>query len=52
LLFLEFGNVAQQLGIDKETILANLQALLPVWGVTDLTSGDYETIYSALSNNV
>jgi len=51
-LFAEFGHVAQQLGVKKEVILANLQALLPMWGVTDLTEKDYETIYSALSNNV
>ncbi len=52
LLFLEFGKVAQQMGIDKTTILANLQALLPVRGVDSLTTGDYETLYAALSNNM
>jgi len=52
LLFLEFWKVLQQFGIDKETIMANFQALLPMWGITDLTPEDYETMYSALSNNI
>jgi len=49
---MEFGDVAQQMGMDKETVLANLQALLPMWGIDSLTVEDYESLYSALSNNV
>lgn len=52
LVFLEFGNVVKQLGTDKETLVASIQALMQLLGVENLTAEDYDVIYATLSNNM